>query len=168
MSNKHYWRSAQSAALLKWAAYGWPMKYTKHTKLHKTHNITGYTSPGRYMVGHTWLPIQPLWNLSCSVPPTPISPWRYKYKYKHTHENVKWNHQKRIHYVSCCLHDPEFFSPTKLISTTQGEIPLDIEMCLFSLRWIKESSEEIRNRAEPLVLSCSDQVGWPCLLSNPN
>ena len=126
-SNKHCTahsrHNAQSAALLKWAAYGWPMKYTKHTKLHKTHNITGYTSPGRYMVGHTWLPIQPLWNLSCSVPPTPISPWRYKYKYKHTHEIREVKSQKKCFtmFLVACI-SPEFFSPTKLISTTHGEI----------------------------------------------
>ena len=87
-------------------AHGWPVKYTKHTISTKH---TGPTSPGRHMVGHTRLPIQPLWNLSCSVPPTPISPWRYKYKYKHTHEIREVKSQKKSSPCSMLLVIPLIF-----------------------------------------------------------
>ena len=144
-------------------------------EIHKTHENTQNTQYHRVHItwaAHGWPHL--------AADPAPVKPQLFRPTHSHfsmmiqiqvqIHSWNTWSEMTKkcfILFLVAC-NSPDFFSPTKLILTTHGEILLDIVKCLFSLCWIKESSEEIRNRAEPLVLSCSDQGGWPCLLSDPN
>ena len=137
-----------------------------------TRNYTKHTiSQGTHHLGGTWLATLGCRSSPCETSAVPSHPLPFLHDDTNTNTNtlmkyVKWNHKKMFHHVSCCLHFPWIFFSNQIdLDNSRWNSSRYRKVSFLIECRIKESSEEIRNRAEPLVLSCSDQVGWPCLLS---